>query len=280
MLLGASPGNLGFSTNGLTRMRIDNNGLVQVLRNDEALRLNGNDAYMSFYDGASYKGFVGATDNDIELGTPNSNTNGNVVFYTKGTAQMVVQNDGRVRVGPLGCNITLAGYQPPKFSTFGSIGIKKDFGDYIGEWAFGYNEYAALNSTFNSLDIYYNGGVKAWVQDDDGEWYENSDRQLKENFENYKSALDGIKKLDVLTYHYKADKTGRRSFGLVAQNLQQYFPEIVSQGGREGLLGIAYSKTGVLAIKAIQEQQVIIETLEKKIEMLEKRLGALENKLR
>jgi chaperonin cofactor prefoldin len=45
-------------------------------------------------------------------------------------------------------------------------------------------------------------------------------------------------------------------------------------------MGIAYGKTGVLAIKAIQEQQVIIESLEKKIETLEKRLAALESRLR
>jgi hypothetical protein len=80
-----------------------------------------------------------------------------------------------------------------------------------------------------------------------------------------------------LTYHYKDNKKDKRSFGLVAQNVRQYFPEIVSvSGSEEGLLGIDYTKTGVLAIKAIQEQQQIIESQQAKIAELEKRLERLE----
>jgi len=44
------------------------------------------------------------------------------------------------------------------------------------------------------------------------------------------------------------------------------------------LLGIAYGKTGVLALKAIQGQQVIIEKQQQQIDVLEKRIEALERK--
>jgi uncharacterized coiled-coil protein SlyX len=44
-------------------------------------------------------------------------------------------------------------------------------------------------------------------------------------------------------------------------------------------LSIAYGKTGVLAIKAIQEQQEIIEQQQAKIESLEKRLANIEKLL-
>ena len=87
------------------------------------------------------------------------------------------------------------------------------------------------------------------------------------------------------------------SFGLIAQNVNEYFPEIVSANiDKDGkrLLGISYAKTGVLAIKAIQEQQEIIETQQKRIdaqqeinesqqktiEELKMRLSKLENKLK
>ncbi|MEO7984130.1 MAG: hypothetical protein ABI688_08615, partial [Bacteroidota bacterium] len=74
---------------------------------------------------------------------------------------------------------------------------------------------------------------------------------------------------------------GARSFGLIAQDAAQYFPEIVSEtSDKEGkkLLGIAYGKTGVLALKAVQEQQQIIESLQQKIERLEKLVTELINK--
>jgi hypothetical protein len=93
--------------------------------------------------------------------------------------------------------------------------------------------------------------------------------------------LNGLKKLDVLTYHYKDDKTRTRSFGLLAQNLQQYFPELVPGNDKEQgrYLGIDYGKTGVLAIKAIQEQQQIIEAQQSKIDALEKKLAMIEARL-
>lgn len=291
---------LNFFTNGTNssftpRMTINPNGNVgigigsntpsaklHINANDQALRVSGNDAYIGFYDGGSYKGFVGATDNDIELGTPNTNTDGGIVFYLKGAPQFVMQSNGRTRIGSLGCTIPLGNpvVGPPFFSVFGSLGIKKNDGDYIGEWGISYGGGVVLGVSANTLRFHYNGGLKAYVNDADGDWETYSDIRLKEDFESYKPVLDGIRKLDILTYHYKSDKTGKRSFGLVAQNLKEYFPELVSTATEDGLMGISYAKTGVLAIKAIQEQQAIIETQQKKIEELEKRLAALENRLK
>lgn len=275
-------GNLVLYSNGLARMSVNGNGIVQLNRNDEAMRFRGADSYMTFYNGNSYRGFMGATGYDIEIGTPSSNTNGNVVIYSKGQAELVVQNDGRVRVGPLGCIIGIGDldYEPPKLSVFGSLGFKKNYPDYAGEWAIAYNNNRPLphNPPFNSLRFFYNGGLKAWIDDINGEWNDISDIRVKENFEKYKPVLDGIRRLEIMTYHYKADHSRKRSFGLVAQNVQQYFPEIVSSGSTD-ILGIAYGKTGVLAIKAIQEQQVIIEEQQKRIELLEKRLAVLEERL-
>ncbi len=271
---------LGFFTNNLLKMTILQGGNVgigtnnpsaklHINSNDEALRLSGNDSYMTFYDVGSYKGFVGAYDNDIELGTPNTNLTGNIVIYQKGAPQFTMFNNGRFRAGPLACTLPLSGNtnQPPVFSIMGSLGIKRADGDNIGEWAISYSG--------NKLYFWYNGNDKAYVKDDDGDWISLSDRRLKENFQSYKPVLDGIKKLEVYTYHYKADQTGKISFGLVAQNLQEYFPELVSTGGVDGKLGISYGKTGVLAIKAIQEQQIMIDELKKENAEIRQQLKTL-----
>ena len=104
---------------------------------------------------------------------------------------------------------------------------------------------------------------------------------LKENISPYKSVLADIGKLNISTYRYKSHAPDSRSFGLIAQNVAEYFPEIVSEtqdkDGRK-ILGVAYGKTGVLAIKAIQEQQVIIEKQQQQINLLLKRVEALEKK--
>ena len=210
---------------------------------------------------------------NIEIGTDGTNTNGEVNLKTKGVQALTVQSDGRVRAGTLPTVQGLPGSgQLPKLSVHGTFGLRTTFSDQIAEWAI---------DPYVNLNFYYNGGNKAHISGSDGSWNQVSDSRLKENFEIYKPVLEGIKKLNVMTYHYRADKTSKRCFGLIAQNVQRYFPEIISTfDTKENLLGLDYSKTGVLAIKAIREQQEIIEAQQRKIDALEERLAALENKLK
>lgn len=254
---------------------------LHVNADNEALRLSGSNNFLSFYNGSTYKGYLwNKATNDIELGTSADNTAGNLHLRVHALDGLTVLNDGRVRVGAIACT-SLSQGTLPKLSVFGPLGIKKFEGnDNIAEWAMRVG-FPTIDNP-NGLVFTYNGGnYKAFLDEFDGSWHQSSDSRLKEDFNNYKPVLDGIKKLDVLTYHYKSDKTGHRSFGLIAQNLKQYFPELVSgdENSNEGFMGIAYGKTGVLAIKAIQEQQTIIEAQQKKIETLEKRLAMIESKL-
>ena len=279
-----------FTGNGFLGLNTTNpQAQLHINRDAEALRLSGFDSYLSFYDGGTYKGYLQAqgSSNDIQLGTSSSNNVGKIELAIRGTSELTVMSDGRTVVGEQPCTISVGHFQfadnLPKLSVQGSLGFKKHWGDKLGEWAITYDVANSNNfvpTYFDVLAFSYNGSQKAWIDDDDGDYTSMSDFKLKEDFKKYKSVLPAIKKLDVLTYHYKADKTGKRSFGLVAQNLQQYFPELVGGDEKHGHLGIVYGKTGVLAIKAIQEQQVIIEEQQKRIETLEKRLAALEAKLR
>jgi hypothetical protein len=253
------------------------NGKLNIASTGNAIKLHGGGQYISFYDaGNNYKGYMWNPGNNIEIGTDPGNTLGEVNLKVKGIHALTVQSDARVRVGDIGCTIpvyTMGNINAyPKFSSLGQIGIKKDHGDRLGEWTMSYSG----PFSGDGLAFHFNGGLKTWLSETDGAWETPSDIRLKEDLEEYKPVLDGIKNIHVLTYRYKSAKPGVRSFGLIAQNVHQYFPEIVSSGGKDGLMGIDYAKTGILAIKAIQEQQQIIESQQKKIEELEKRLELLE----
>ncbi len=72
------------------------------------------------------------------------------------------------------------------------------------------------------------------------------------------------------TYYHNSDDTkSKKSWGFIAQDVESSFPDFVSE--TKGLKGLAYHNFAVVAIKAIQEQQAIIEKLTQ-------RIGALENR--
>jgi hypothetical protein len=270
LVMNTLSGNVGINTFNTTA----GNGKLNISSGGNAIKLLGGGQYISFYDVANnYKGYVWNPGNNIEIGTDGSNANGEVNLKTKGVQGLSVMSDGRIRVGTLACVIPV-GFRGvlPKLSIFGSLGFKKQYDDQVGEWAIGYDD------LFDRFIFSFNGGGKAFISDVDGSWNTFSDARLKENHQQYKAVLDDLKKLQVLTYHYKNTMVGKRSFGLIAQNVQSYFPEIVSSTGSEDLLGIDYAKTGVLAIKAIQEQQQMIEQLQRQIRQLEKRLAQLEKR--
>ncbi len=100
-----------------------------------------------------------------------------------------------------------------------------------------------------------------------------SDRRLKENIKPMNSVLNDIMKLQASSYTYKTDPEHKESIGFIAQDVEQLFPQLVTppskDGGRETNYTMNYAGFGVLAIKAIQEQQKIIETQEERITKLE-----------
>jgi hypothetical protein len=69
-------------------------------------------------------------------------------------------------------------------------------------------------------------------------------------------ALDAILQLQGKTYHWKEDTafTNKQDIGLVAQEVEKVFPELVAEN-EQGYKGIAYSKLTAVLIEAMKEQQ-------------------------
>jgi hypothetical protein len=162
-----------------------------------------------------------------------------------------------------------------------------------------------INNDFNPLT---NGGAdlgsasKRWgtVYASNGT-INTSDINLKTNIKKLDYGLSEIMKLETITYNWKDSKTDNAKakakisqketkIGFIAQNLLEVLPETVNthsmvakdeKGNYERVknkyLGVYYSDIIPVAVKAIQEQQEIIEAQNKKIESLEAEIFKIES---
>lgn len=132
-----------------------------------------------------------------------------------------------------------------------------------------------LNTTSTEWRIMHSGAFLSFVLDNvrqayietDGTWVVTSDRRLKEGIKPLESTLDRITQLKPARYSYKSDKQKNETIGFIAQDVLELFPEAVSQS-EDGFYAVNYSMFGVLAVKAIQEQEDRIAKLEKQVQLL------------
>lgn len=107
-----------------------------------------------------------------------------------------------------------------------------------------------------------------------------SDQRLKENIVDATPKLDDVMSLQVRNFNYIGKE--EKYIGFIAQELEQVFPSLVTThdmrefdrdgnviGGLEDTKGVKVGMDFAILVKAIQEQQAIIEDLKARIETLE-----------
>lgn len=113
--------------------------------------------------------------------------------------------------------------------------------------------------------------------------YTASDRRLKRDVMGLDKVLDRMMLLQPVSYHYNFENPdANRSIGFLAQDVQGLFPELVghtnSLDGQQ-YLALNYAGFSVLTVKAIQEQQNQIESLQTENAALRQRTDDLEARL-
>jgi hypothetical protein len=99
-----------------------------------------------------------------------------------------------------------------------------------------------------------------------------SDRRLKKDIEPLKNSLEKILKINPVSFKMKADEKGRTQLGVIAQNVKEHFPQVVSIiDPVNGFLGVDYTQLIAPLIGAMKAQQAQIEQLQKDIKKLKKR---------
>ena len=97
----------------------------------------------------------------------------------------------------------------------------------------------------------------AWVSSCSGAWNSTSDLRKKKNFVDVSSVIPSIMNLKVLTYHFLPENdSDKKHIGLIAQEVQKYFPELVNYDEEVDLFTMNYDGFGPIAIKGVQELKV------------------------
>ncbi|MBU0765806.1 MAG: tail fiber domain-containing protein [Bacteroidetes bacterium] len=114
----------------------------------------------------------------------------------------------------------------------------------------------------NDLNLYFNGTFVGYWDDATGNYNVSSDEQLKKDIEVYKeNILSSVMKLKPVHYRLlHADEKTPKTIGFIAQDVKELFPFLVRES-ENGTYSMNYSDYGIISIKAIQEQQKIIEEL-------------------
>ena len=140
-----------------------------------------------------------------------------------------------------------------------------------------------MHASNNNFWFNFAGAWVGWIDDITGTYSAISDKRLKTNIRPMETILDRVMQLKVSRYEFiKNNPFKKQSIGFIAQEVEPLFPEVVSKQQIDDpnveikdQYGMDYAGMSIIAIKAIQEQQKIIEQQNADIEMLKKQMEEL-----
>jgi len=113
-----------------------------------------------------------------------------------------------------------------------------------------------------SNDTYTGDGTVNSFTISPGGIFSSSDIRLKENIEDIPQALDRLSLVEGKSYTFKSDQEQEVHYGVIAQDIQKLFPQLVHQN-EDGFLSVNYLELIPVLIEALKQQQSTIEQLSK-----------------
>ena len=198
-------------------------------------------------------------------------------WSTGGSERMRIDGSGNVGIGttsPSGKLHVNTGAN----TTEGAPHLRLEGAGYSGfHFLDGTAYYIGQNSAGRALRI-YSSAETAGVNLAAGgtSWGTFSDERLKENIQDIGSVIEKIKDIRCVTYNRKDvdDENKIETIGFIAQDFIGKFDQVLDESkvldsDEETRYSIRYTETIPVLLKAIQEQQTIIESLEARITALE-----------
>lgn len=179
---------------------------------------------------------------------------------------MVVRKDGRVGIGT---NTPLTTLHIKQVGLSGGLMLENITNG--NKWRI----FSA--SSDNNLSFYNNSNTEiADINDATGTYSALSDRRFKKDIEPLESILPLLLNLKPSYYHFNWQAPDeKKEIGMLAQETQKLFPSLVSYDAKKDLYKMNYAGFSTVAIKAIQEQQIIIDKQSERIDKLQHTIDAL-----
>ncbi|MBF8150872.1 tail fiber domain-containing protein [Winogradskyella sp. F6397] len=111
-----------------------------------------------------------------------------------------------------------------------------------------------------SLSMYRNGSYRGFFSESTGNYSSISDRRTKKDITSLENGtLNKVMQLNPVSYVMKDQKDTKRNLGLISQEVQKIFPSITNYVEEADLITLSYTELIPVLIKALQEQQGIID---------------------
>ena len=259
--------NLVFATRNASvtwteRMRIDPSGNVGIGTSSPATKLHlataaNTGVLVSSTDGTTFKGIAfNTSDNQFTVGTQ---TNHPVAFFSNNTERMRIDTSGNLLVGT-----TTNAYISKIVSNNGIT----DYGAQYNTARAGAN-YEFVNRTSGyGFSFYVNAATIIATLSSAGVWTNASDARYKENIKNSEYGLQEVLQLTPRTYNIIGND--KKQVGFIAQEVIGLVPELVDSINnsvtQEDRYTLSYGQMSAVLVKAIQEQQAIIESLKARLD--------------
>jgi hypothetical protein len=118
-----------------------------------------------------------------------------------------------------------------------------------------------VDESYTSFNVSGNGNVSAFA------YLTISDGRLKENIIPTASKLDDLMRVNVVNYNFINDKSKSQVIGVIAQEFEEVFPQLVNTN-EEDIKSVNLNSLIPTLIKGMQEQQEIIKNLQTQIDKL------------
>ena len=204
----------------------------------------------------------GTNDASINMGVGNVQK---AYFYTSATETHLST------VGAMPLSLDINGVPKLTISSGGNVGIGVSA---LSAERLTVDGMTSGTTTFSMLARNSSLTTSFWIRDNgDGylranAWIYGSDLRLKENISDVENGIDMVSKMK--PKHFDYIDGSKDNLGFIAQDVQKIIPQAVSITDQEkGTLGLKTDFLVPYLVKAIQEQQTIIEDLKSRIETLE-----------
>lgn len=209
----------------------------------------------------AYVGFNGGSGTVNDFWLLNLASNGTLLFGTANAEKMRLTSGGKLLIGKTTSSLSDSIVEAS--SNFYSAGSTSGF---FWENRSGGSTFYGWYTTSGTIYLYNGSANIASINTTTGVYTPLSDINKKKDFEDSTIGLNAILGLKPTLYRMKDEEDTEKHLGFIAQEVKDFIPQayIQTKGEKEDFIGLDYQAITATLVKAIQELEVRLKTLENK----------------